>query len=368
MKKDKYYMRKALELARKGEGYTGNNPLVGAVVVKDDKIVGQGYHKYYGGPHAEVYALEEAGDEARGADLYVNLEPCCHHGKTGPCSLKVINSGIRRLIVGMQDPNSRVDGKGLKMIKEQGIEVKTGVLKDECRKLNEIFIKYITGNLPFVILKAAQTVDGFLATRSGDSQWITNKKARQYGHRLRHKTAAVLVGIGTVLSDNPRLTTRLEENEGQDGIRVVLDPSLKIPAEARIINHNSETETLLVCGPEVSEEKSKMIGAKEKVDIMQLELNDRGQIPLRKLLQELHKREISSVLVEGGGHVNYSFLKEGLIDKVYMFTAPRIYGGADGVSTFSGSGPDKMEEVSAIQDLEIIKLDDNVLFKGYLQN
>lgn len=369
MDRDKFYMEKALELARRGEGSTGANPLVGAVVVKDDQIVGSGYHQYYGGPHAEVYALKEAGDRAAGADLYVNLEPCCHEGKTGPCSMKVIQSGIDRLVIGMIDPHSRVAGKGIEAIKKAGIEVKTGVLEQECRRLNEIFLKYISTDLPFVMLKAAQTLDGYLAAKTGDSKWITNKTARQYGHKLRHRAAAVMVGSGTVLEDNPSLTTRLEGKQGTDALRIILDSKLRTPVDSNLIDHQSPEKTLIVCGHDLDDkqkEKKKSLLAEKKVDIIQIKLTEDGKVPLKKLLKKLHDMEIASVLIEGGGHLNYSFLSAGLVDKVYIFTAPRIYGGNDGVATFMGPGPEKMDMIDQIRAPKIKELEENFLLTGYL--
>lgn len=367
LNRDKFYMQKAIELARKGEGYTGSNPLVGAVVVKDNQIVGCGYHKYYGGPHAEVYALDEAGEDARDAELFVNLEPCCHQGKTGPCSLKVINSGVSRVVIGMQDPHSAVDGGGVDMLARQGIEVKTGVLEEKCRRLNEIFIKYMTEELPFVILKAAQTLDGFLGTSTGDSRWITNEKARLYGHRLRHRTEAILVGVGTILSDDPSLTARLPDKKSRDGLRVILDPGLKTPPGARIINQQSEVGTLLVTGKNISREKMDLFREKKDVEFLQLKLKESGIIPLRELLEKLHQREVSSVLIEGGGRTNYYFLQEKLIDKAYVFLAPRVYGGADGVSVFSGTGPEEMSAICELKNVEYEYLDTNLLIKGYFR-
>jgi len=365
LNKDEFYMKKTIELARKGEGFTGANPLVGALVVKDKKIVGQGYHKFFGGPHAEVYALDQAGKKAKGADLYVNLEPCCHQGKTGPCSLKVVNSGIKRLIVGMVDPNIRVAGKGLQHIEKHGIEVKTGVLESDCRKLNEVFIKYISTDYPFVFLKTAQTIDGFLAASSGDSKWITNRQSRLYGHSLRNKADAILVGIGTVLNDNPSLTTRLEQKKGSDAIRIILDTSLRIPDDAKVINQKSSAKTIIVTGRDTDRSRVEKLEKKDNLEILPVKLNKDGLIPLENLLKKLHEIGIASVLVEGGSRVNYSFLKDNLIDKIFIFTAPRIYGGENGFKIFGGPGPDLMADTRNLKNVEFEKLGDNFLIKGY---
>lgn len=390
-------MKKALKLARKGEGTTSPNPMVGAVVVKNNEIIGRGHHKYYGAPHAEVYALEEAGKEADGATIYVTLEPCSHYGKTPPCSLKLINSGIKRAVIAMEDPNPLVAGRGILQLQEAGIAVKVGVLKKEAEKLNEVFIKYITTDFPFVYLKTAQTIDGYLASKTGDSRWITNKKARLRGHQLRNKVDATLVGIGTVRKDDPQLTTRLPDTEenngistgnqeqdkingtgnkignnnidgskGQDSIRLVLDTHLKIPVESRIVNHSSDKPTIIVTGKDVSEKKAKILTSKRKVEILSLPLDDKKRIPLRKLLEILHTRKISSLLVEGGGKINYSFLQEGLVDKYYAFIAPRILGGNDGISSFSGKGPDSIMDVKELKNIKYEVLDKNILLSGYL--
>ncbi len=365
--KDYYYMKKVLELAKKGEGYTSPNPMVGAVVVKDGEIVGKGYHQYYGGPHAEVYALDEAGDKAKGATIYVNLEPCSHYGKTLPCSLKIINSGIKRVVAAMKDPNPKVAGRGFEMMRNEGIKVDVALMQKEAKKLNEIFIKHISSDYPFVILKSAQTLDGYLATSKGDAKWVTSKKARLYGHKLRHKVDAILVGINTVINDNPSLTTRLENKEGKDAIRIVLDSNLKISEKAKIINQESEAKTFIICGENIDKEKKKILKEKEKVEIISFKLKEKGNIPLKKLLRFLHdKKDISSILVEGGGKVNYSFLEENLIDKYYNFIAAKILGGSDGVSVFSGNGPVKMKEAISLKEVEKEKVGKDFLIKGYL--
>ncbi|MFW5976580.1 MAG: bifunctional diaminohydroxyphosphoribosylaminopyrimidine deaminase/5-amino-6-(5-phosphoribosylamino)uracil reductase RibD [Bacillota bacterium] len=367
--KDEFYMKKALELARKGEGYVSPNPMVGAVVVKNNKIVGEGYHKKFGEAHAEVNALKEAGDKAEGGTLYVNLEPCCHYGKTPPCSLSVIKSGIKKVVIGMEDPDSRVEGKGIAYLKKAGIDIKTGVLAEESIKLNEAFIKNKTTDFPFVYLKSAQTLDGFLATSTGDSKWITCKKARKYGHKLRHKVDAILVGIGTVLKDNPSLTTRLENKKGKDSIRIVLDSNLRIPPDSQILNQKSSSRTIIVTGEEVNEEKitklQDRVQDRDQIEILSYTLKD-NKISLEKLLKDLHEREINSILVEGGGEINYSFINSGLGDKIYSFIAPKIYGGNDGVSVYRGKGPEKMKDIINLKKVEYEKLGDNILVKGYL--
>lgn len=363
-KDDNYYMQKAIDLAKKAEGYTSPNPLVGAVVVKNNDIVGEGYHQYAGGPHAEVYALDEAGEKAKGATLYVNLEPCSHYGKTPPCSLKVIQSGVDRVVVGMKDPNPKVAGRGLDRLRKEGIDVEVGVLAEKAQELNEVFIKYITSEYPFIYLKSAQTLDGYIATKTGDSKWITNEKARKKGHELRNKVDAILVGSGTVLSDNPRLTTRLPEGEGKDSIRVLLDPQLKVPLEARIFNPDSKAKTLIIISNKIEKNKKKPYRDLDKVELIELPLDKNKNIPLSLLLKTLHEREITSILVEGGGKINHSFLKAGLVDKIYTFIAPRILGGNDGISVYNGTGPESMKNIKELKNVQYKTLGDNILVIG----
>jgi diaminohydroxyphosphoribosylaminopyrimidine deaminase/5-amino-6-(5-phosphoribosylamino)uracil reductase len=356
-KDDQYYMKKTLQLAKKGEGYTSPNPMVGALVVKNGEIIGKGYHKKAGEPHAEVYALDQAGNDAEGATLYVNLEPCCHFGKTPACSLKVIKSGIKRLVVAMEDPNPLVAGEGIRQLEQAGIETKVGVLEKEAEILNEVFIKYITENIPFIYLKSGQTIDGFLATSTGDSRWVTNKKARLYGHKLRHKVDAILVGVNTVLNDNPRLTTRLVDKRGIDPIRVVLDSKLKTPIDADIINQESESKTIIATTPKYNKDKYNKLQIKDNLEIIIVEQDKKGRINL----------EISSILVEGGGTVNYSFLHKDLADKLYVFIAPKILGGNDGIYAYNGNGVKKMNNAFQLKDIQFEMIGDNILIIGDIE-
>ena len=361
LRTDEYYMRKALELAKRGEGYTSPNPMVGAVIVKNGEIISSGYHKYFGGPHAEINALKDAGRQAEGATIYVNLEPCSHYGKTPPCSLALIKAGIKKAVIAMEDPNPLVAGRGIKQLKKAGIEIKSGVLGKEARDLNEVFIKYISSDYPFIYLKMAQTLDGFLASKNGDSKWISNKKARLYTHKLRHKVDAILVGINTLINDNPRLTTRLTDGTGKDSLRIVLDTKLKIPLHARIINQQSSADTLIVTAKDINKEKKERLINKQGVEILSLDLEENNEIPLKVLLKILHERNISSILVEGGGKINYSFLNNNLIDKLYAFIVPKILGGRDGISVFNGIGPESIKKAINLQEVEYKILDDNIV-------
>ena len=372
---DQKYMARALKLARKGEGSTSPNPMVGAVVVKNGEIIAEGYHQQYGGPHAEVFALESAGKEASGADIYVTLEPCSHYGKTPPCAQKIIDSGIKRAVVAVVDPNPEVAGRGIKMLKEAGIEVEVGLFKEKAKSLNEIFFKYIESDYPFIYLKKAQTLDGYIASKTGDSKWITNSKARLEGHKLRHKADAIMVGIGTVLADNPSLTARLDQKRGIDPLRIILDPLLEIPLDAKVIEQDSDADTLIITSDEfpparaaVAIKKKEQLLKNEKVQIMSFENGSDNYFNLREILKSLHNKKISSILVEGGAKLSHSFLRENLVDKFYYFIAPKIYGGSDGTASFCGSGPEMMSEAIELNIIEHKNLGSNLLLIAEKKN
>ncbi len=361
---DETYMKMALELAEEGRGWTSPNPMVGAVIVKDGTVVGKGFHQAAGGPHAEIHALNDAGEKARGATLYVSFEPCNHTGRTPPCTQAILKSGIKRVVAGMKDPNPRVTGGGLTFLKTRGLDVSVGVCEDACRRLNEIFIKYATTSLPFVILKCAATLDCRIATRTGDSKWITNPLSRQFVHELRHAVDAIMVGIGTVLKDNPRLTTRLQGRKGSDPVRIVLDTHLSIPLNARLLHLSSDSDTLIVIGTSAPAEKRRIL---ERPGVRFLPLNDeRGKIDLTALVRELGKMGIPSLMIEGGSRVNGSALRAGIVDKVYMFYAPKIYGGDDGVPICAGPGVDLMGQSIRLKDISVHRFEDDVMIEGYL--
>ncbi|MGD8757888.1 MAG: bifunctional diaminohydroxyphosphoribosylaminopyrimidine deaminase/5-amino-6-(5-phosphoribosylamino)uracil reductase RibD [Deltaproteobacteria bacterium] len=363
---DETYMKMALSLAEQGRGWTSPNPLVGAVVVKDGEVVGKGFHQAAGGPHAEVFALEEAGDDARGATLYVTLEPCNHTGRTPPCTHAILKSRIKRLVAGMKDPNPRVTGGGLDYLRRQGLDVAVGVCEDECRRLNEIFIKYASTTLPFVILKCAATLDGRIATRTGDSKWITNPHSRHFVHELRHAADAVMVGIGTVVKDNPQLTTRLEGRKGSDPMRIVLDTHLSMPLDAKLLHLSSNSDTLIVSSSSVSPEKRKSL-QRAGVQLLSMGCHE-DRIDLKALVRELGRRQITSLLIEGGSRVNGSALRAGIVDKVHMFYAPKICGGDDGVAVCAGPGVERMEQSMRLKDISVHRFEDDVMIQGYLKN
>lgn len=366
MMDDEKYMRMALELAAKGAGYVSPNPMVGAVVVKDDRVVGRGYHQALGGPHAEVNAIDDAGSQARDATIYVTLEPCNHHGRTPPCTEKILGAGIRRVVVAMADPNPHVTGGGNDFLASNGLDVTCGVCEMDAVALNESFIKYIRTQTPFVVLKMAATLDGRIATRTGDARWVTGPQARVFVHLLRHSMDAIMVGIGTVKADDPELTTRLERGGGVDPVRVILDTQLTIAPEARLLNLSSTAETIIVCGPEASEGQKARL--KEKgACLMELPLVD-GRIDLKALMTALGSRGITSLLVEGGAQVAGAALNSGVIDKVHFFYAPKIMGGGDGIPICTGKGPDKMSECLPLSGTDISRVGDDILVTGYLNS
>ncbi len=358
------YMWMALDLAKKAVGKTSPNPLVGAVVVKEGEIVGVGYHQKSGGPHAEVYALEEAGEKAQGATLYVNLEPCSYHGKTPPCVDKIASMQIRKVVAAHEDPNPKVAGKGFAVLQEKGIKVKVGVLEKEARKINEAFIKYMSTGLPFVTLKIAATLDGKTATRKGASRWITGEKSRELVHRLRNQVDAILTGSGSILKDDPRLTTRLLEG-GRDACRVVVDSQARIPLEAKILNLDSSSSTIIAVTEEAPADRVELLRAKKNIEVMVLP-SKAGRVDLRALMQDLGQREIVSLLVEGGGILNYALLQEGLVDKIYYFIAPIIFGGQKAPTSFEGEGIDLVNEAWNIEDIEIKRYKEDLLLVGYV--
>lgn len=360
---DTFYMNMALELAERGRGFTSPNPMVGAVVVKDSHIIGTGFHEYAGGPHAEVNALSDAGEAAKGATIYVTLEPCNHTGKTPPCTNRIIDSGIVRVVVAMGDPNPHVTGGGIGFLREKGITVDVGVAEKQALRLNEIFVKYIKSKKPFVILKAAATLDGRIATRTGDSKWVTGESARKFVHMIRHTVDGIMVGIGTVKQDDPGLTTRLENRKVKDPVRIILDTRLSIDETARVLNLESNAGTLLVAGNDISPQKMRKL-EKEGVKIIKNPLKD-GLIDLNALMDRLGGMGITSILIEGGGRVAASALHSGIVDKILFFYAPKILGGDDGVPVCRGPGPERMSDCINIHDLLIHRFDDDILIEGY---
>ncbi len=361
---DRRFMQIALELAARGRGLTSPNPMVGAVVVKDQTVVGQGFHQAAGGPHAEVHAIDAAGEKARGGTLYVNLEPCNHTGRTPPCTLKIIAAGIRRVVIGMRDPNPRVAGGGAALLERHGIEVCQGVCAPEAAALNEVFIKHVQTGRPFVIAKCAATLDGRIATRTGDSRWVTGEAARAFVHELRQAVDAIMVGVGTIVADDPQLTTRRAAGLSRDPVRVVLDTHARIPPAARVIRHASQADTLVVTGPGVDAEAKRRI---VRPGVHLLEAPTRaGRIDLDGLMAQLGGRGITSVLIEGGSRVLASAFRGGIVDKACFFLAPLITGGDDGIPICRGAGVDRMQDCIRLTRISSRRFGDDVMIEGYV--
>jgi diaminohydroxyphosphoribosylaminopyrimidine deaminase/5-amino-6-(5-phosphoribosylamino)uracil reductase len=358
-------MKAALLEAKKGLGRTSPNPAVGAVVVRDDMIIARGYHKQAGHEHAEVVALKKLSAPADPEDtLYVTLEPCNHTGKTPPCTLAILEKGIRKVIVGMDDPNPKVTGGGTAFLRSQGVEVRTGVLEKECSRLNEAFLKFVKTDRPFVMAKSALTLDGWTATSTGHSRWITGEKSRRFVHQLRDRVDAVMVGLGTVLSDNPQLTTRLHRGSGKDPLRIVLDTHLGIPLSARILNHNSSAETIIVHGNSIRTDRARLFQRKNGVSTLHCPEKE-GMIDLKALLRNLGTLSISSLLVEGGAKIMGSLIRENLVDKYFFFYAPKILGGGDGVPLARGEGPTKIDDCLGLNEARVRRFGDDFLVQGY---
>lgn len=355
------YMQLALELAEKARGKTSPNPLVGAVIVKDGQIIGQGYHQKAGGPHAEVFALNEAKEEAKGATMYVTLEPCSHYGRTPPCSLAIAKAGIEKVFVAMTDPNPLVSGQGIQYLKDQGIEVQTGILASKARQQNEIFLKYIQTRRPFVHLKWAMTLDGKIASETGDSRWISNEHSRAWVHKLRSELDAILIGINTVRQDDPLLTSRIPG--GRNPIRIILDTHGNIPLDSRILNSTNQARTIIAVGQGVSQTKLKEINSLGGKTLQVATKND--NLDLSDLLNQLGKLEITSVLVEGGTKTITSFLKEDLADKVSVFISPRIIGGSR--SPVANLELQNMDQALNLINITTERFNDDILITGYLK-
>lgn len=361
---DLVYIKQALRLARRGYGKASPNPMVGAVLVKRGVIVGKGVHAGPGRPHAEILALAQAGRRSKGATLYTNLEPCCHTQKrTPPCSNAIIQSGVQRVVASMADPNPLVFGKGFAVLRQSGIEVIEGLMRLEAERLNEAFIKYMTMQKPFVILKAAMTLDGRIATGKGESRWITGKAARQEVHRLREGVDAVMVGIGTVLADDPMLTAH--RKRARSPLRVVIDPSLKTPLKARMVTSLEEAETLLFTtsrAPARKVEKLRAMG----VSILSLPLGKR-EISFSTILKALGKRGVTSVLVEGGGRVNGIALRSGEVDRVIFYIAPKLLCGEDAKGVVSGRSIPRLSDAIGLEHIKIGHVGEDLRIEGYIK-
>ncbi|WP_100512192.1 bifunctional diaminohydroxyphosphoribosylaminopyrimidine deaminase/5-amino-6-(5-phosphoribosylamino)uracil reductase RibD [Bifidobacterium simiarum] len=371
---DREYMSVALDHAKRGLGKVNPNPLVGAVIVRDGRIIATGHHDHFGGWHAERDALESAkrqGISVRGATIYVTLEPCCHQGKQPPCTQALIDAGIARVVVGSADPNPLVAGKGIRQLRQAGIAVTENVLRDECDAMNEIFLHYIVGKKPFVLLKYAMTLDGRIATRTGASRWITGEQARHRVHEDRNRFAAIMVGAGTVIADDPRLTCRLED--GHDPVRIICDGRLRTPLDSTVVATARETPTIIVTLPaDGRDDADAAAKAADKVrhyrdagcEVLTVEPDDAGHPSLPALMTTLGARGIDSVMIEGGATLAWSALHAQVVDKVDAYIAPKLFGGVSAPSPVGGEGVKTPDDCFRVVDPKTIRLGDDVLVEG----
>ena len=357
---DEIFMREALNAAAHARGRTSPNPMVGAAVVRDGRIVAIGWHRQAGTPHAEVHALNMAGELARGSTLYVTLEPCSHFGRTPPCVDAIINAGVKRVVAAMGDPNPLVSGRGFARLREAGIDVTVGVLEDDARRLNEVFLKRITTGLPFVMLKTAMTLDGKIATATGQSKWITSESARRRVHEWRNEYDGIMVGIGTVLADNPSLTARLDI-PSRNPIRIIVDSRARTPLDANVVV-DGKSKTLIA----VTERAPKQnIDALTERGVEIITAGSGEHVDLKILMRELAAREITSVMVEGGGTLNFGLLSAGLVDKINAFIAPKIVGGRTALTAVEGEGFSSLDRAVELIDVETEMLGADILISGY---
>ena len=361
---DEHYMRQALAIAQYALGRTSPNPMVGAVIVRNGRVVGQGWHRKAGTPHAEINALQQAGELAQGATLYVTLEPCSHHGRTGPCADAVIAAGIQKVVVAMTDPNPLVAGRGISKLRDAGIEVVEGVLASAAAALNESFIKWVSTQMPFIVLKSAMSLDGKIAAHTGHSQWITGPKSRERVHQLRDCYDAILVGIGTVLADNPNLTTRLSY-QGKNPIRVIVDSMARTPLDAHVVTDGLAPTIIAV----THEAPSSRVDALRSRGIEVLSVEGKGKgVCLQQLFKMLGKREITSILIEGGATINASAFEENLVDKVQWFIAPKIIGGHDAPGPVGGLGVTDVNNANIFEDINIESIGEDILISAYMRD
>lgn len=357
--RDDTYMQAALELAEKGCGWTAPNPMVGAVIVKDGEIIGTGWHEKCGEFHAERNALANCKTSPKGATMYVTLEPCCHEGRQPPCTDAILAAGISRVVVGCSDPNPRVGGKGIEILQKNGIEVTENVLRKDCEKLNQVFFHYIRTGRPFVVMKYAMTMDGKIAARTGEAKWITAEAARDHVQKLRHRYTGIMVGIGTVLADDPLLTCRLAE--GKNPVRIICDTHLQTPLTARVVTTTEQAQTIIATG---CADRNKYLPYEEAgCQVMYIPEKD-GHIDLTVLMEKLGKAGIDSILLEGGGTLNWAALNSGIVQKTQVYIAPKLFGGAEAKTPVAGIGVDFPKEAFRLTNSKISQIGEDFLIES----
>ncbi len=357
------FMQLAIELADKGKGFVNPNPLVGAVIVKDGRVIGSGYHEKFGSAHAEVNAFLNATEDVEGADMYVTLEPCSHYGKTPPCALKIIEKKIKRVFISQLDPNPLVNFKGVTLLRDAGIEVEYGILEDKTKIQNEVFLKYIQEEKPFVALKYAMTLDGKIATHQRDSKWITNEKSRKFVHDLRNEYQAILVGVNTVHLDDPQLDTR-RDVLSRNPIRVILDPKLEIELSSKVVQTTNIQQTIIYTSVEDDHPKMALL---KGLGVIVRVYKSNPDFDLNEILIDLGNLKVDSVLVEGGSYVHGSFLDQLVVDKVYAFIAPKLVGGEKSLTPVSGKGVELMAQAHTLKKIKVHQFDDDIMIEGYLK-
>jgi diaminohydroxyphosphoribosylaminopyrimidine deaminase / 5-amino-6-(5-phosphoribosylamino)uracil reductase len=362
MEAERKYMKRAISLARKGKGWVNPNPLVGAVLVKNGRIIGEGFHEYFGGPHAEVKAISDAKDGAEGSVLYVTLEPCSHHGKTPPCTDLIIKSRIREVFIGMPDPNPLVNGKGIQLLTENGIKVSSGVCESEIRTMNESFIKFITSGKPFCVLKTAMTLDGKIATVSGESRWISGERSRAFTHEMRQQYSAIMAGINTIEKDDPLLNTR-RRGKKKDPLKVIIDSSARISLESQVLANEPQL-TLVAVTSKADKTKLKEI---ERLGAQVLVCPSKGEkVDLDYLMGSLGTMGIDSLLLEGGSTLAFSALNAGIVDKVVSFISPKIVGGSLAPTPVGGEGIAKLKNAIPLHDISFRRMGGDIMIQGYV--
>ena len=363
--KDREYMRRAMKLAENGIGFVNPNPLVGAVLVRDGRVIGEGYHARCGGPHAEREAFWNCTEDTRGATLYVTLEPCCHYGKTPPCTDIILEKKIGRVVIGLTDPNPLVAGKGIELLRKAGIEVETGVETEYLEKQNRVFLKYINSGMPWVVMKTAMTLDGKIAAYTGDSKWVTGEEARGEVHRMRSAYTGILVGSGTVKADDPQLNCRGVEG-GRQPVRILADSSASLSPDSRLFKTAGEQPLILAHTAKAQAGKLALLRSAGIETLFCEEKN--GKVSIPDLLKKLGERKIDSLLLEGGGNLNYSFLEEGMVDEVVAFIAPKLIGGRDALSPVEGAGIGSMDAAIRLEGIETGSMGEDIWIRGFIKN